>query len=112
MATNSNSSSVTSASGVSQGGVGNKKFSKGKFVKNQQGREKSCSFYGKTSHVVETCFRKHVFPLHFKKGQGSVINNTSSEDCDEEDELSHEESQPSPNFNLIKEQYQGLLALL
>ena len=100
----------TGASG-NQTGAGVKKSSKGKFVKNQQG-SKTCSFCGKIGHTVETCFRKHGFPPNFKKGQGSVVNNVTSDECDEEDEVSHEEAQPSSGFSLTKEQYQGLLALL
>ena len=94
-----------------QSGVGVKKTNKGKFVKTQQGT-KTCSFCGKSGHTVETCFRKHGFPPNFKKGQGSAANAVSSDDCDEEDEVSHEEAQPSSGFSLTKEQYQGLLALL
>ena len=40
------------------------------------------------------------------------MTNVTSDDCDEEDEVSHKEAQPSSSFNLTKEQYQGLVALL
>ena len=102
---------MNNSSGVAQNGVGSKKVSKGKFVKGQQSG-KTCSHYGKTGYTMETCFKKHDFPP-FKKGQGYFVNNVSFEDCDEEDDSSHEESQPvSHGFSLMKEQYQGLLALL
>jgi len=27
---------------------------------------KFCSYYGKTWHTIDTCYRKHDFPPHFK----------------------------------------------
>ena len=97
-----NSALVNSVGVLSQPSARHKKSGKGKFVKRQH-IAKSCSFCDKSVHTMETCFRKHGFPPYFKKGQGLTINNISFEDCDQEDETSHEESHPASNFSLTKE---------
>ena len=71
---------------VAGGSNQNKKFMKGKFVKGQQ----NGSFCNKTGHTMDTCFKKHGYPPHFKKG--SAINQISSDECEEE-ELPDEEPQ-------------------
>ena len=70
-----------------------------------------CSHCGKSGHTVDTCFKTHGFPPNFKKGHGLAANCVSSDASDGEDQGS-EEAQPVSNFNLTKEQYHGLLALL
>ena len=75
---------------VAGGSNQNKKFVKGKLVKGQQNGGKVSSFCNKTGHTVDTCFKKHGYPPHFKKG--SVINQVSSDECEEE-ELPDEEPQ-------------------
>lgn len=47
-----------------------KNVAKGQYSKGQKGSGKVCSFYGKSGHTVDTCFKKHSFPLNFKKGKG------------------------------------------
>ena len=61
-----------------------KKLVKGKFVKGQQNGGKTCSHCKKSGHTIDTCFRKHDFPFHFKKGQGSTVNNIASNDYENE----------------------------
>ena len=86
-----------------------KKLVKGKFVKGQQNGGKLCNFCNKTSHRVDTCFKKHGYPPHFKKGY--AVNHVSSDDYENE-ELPNEESQQTTNFFLIKDQFEGLMAML
>ena len=76
---------------MAQTSARNTKSGKGEFVKGQQG-VKSCSFCGKSGHNIYIYIYMYGFPPHFKKGQGSTINNISFEDCDQEDKSSHEES--------------------
>ena len=66
---------------------------------------KLCSFCGKSGHTVDTCFKKHGFPPHYKKGQGAAVNNITS-DASEIEDNSVEEAQTVPNLGLTKEQYQ------
>ena len=61
---------------------------KGKPVKGQQNGGKMCSFCNKPSHTVDTCFKKHGYPPHFKKG--SAINHVSSNECDNAEILDEE----------------------
>ncbi|XP_072056220.1 uncharacterized protein [Arachis hypogaea] len=40
-----------------------------------RGSSKQCSYYGKTGHLVDVCYKKHGMPPHFKQGGTSFINN-------------------------------------
>ncbi|XP_057730046.1 uncharacterized protein LOC130945330 [Arachis stenosperma] len=40
-----------------------------------KGTSKQCSYYGKTDHLVDVCYKKHGMPPHFKQGGTSFINN-------------------------------------
>ena len=79
-----------------------KKTNKGKFTKGQSNGGKVCSHYKENGHTADTCFKKHDFPPHFKKGQGYTINQVSSDDCDSEEQANEEVQQPS-NFSLTKD---------
>ena len=97
--------------GFNSGMNSQKKFVKGKQIKNQSGATRMCSHCGKSGHTVDQCFKKHGFPPNFKKGHGSAANCVSSDVVDEEDQPAGETPTAS-NFSLTKDQYQSLLALL
>ena len=100
---------TTTANNRGNGAFG-KRPSKGKSAKGGQS-PKLCSFYGKAGYTVDTCFKKHGFPHHFKKGVNAVQTDAlASDECDDEAEQVGE-AQPSPNISLTQEQYQCLLAL-
>ena len=65
-------------------------------------------FCGKTSHTVDTCFKKHGFPSNYKKGYTTVNNisstvNDEEEEDDEEEDSTSEEVQLTSSFGLTKE---------
>ncbi|XP_057730885.1 uncharacterized protein LOC130946232 [Arachis stenosperma] len=43
---------------------------------------KQCSHCGKNGHLIDTCYKKHGFPPHFKNG-GASINNLVAEESDD-----------------------------
>ena len=48
--------------------IANKKSScKGKFVKGPSNGGKTYNFCNRNGQMVETCFKKHNFPPHYKK---------------------------------------------
>jgi len=68
---------------------------------------KVCSHYGKTGHVIDTCYRKYGFPPQFNFKNHKV-------DCNN-NQQNHEGSRSevhSQQIGFILEQYQTLLALL
>jgi len=76
---------------------------------------KVCSFCGKSNQIVDTCFKKYGFPLHYQ--QENIINNCTNVSGNEEDQIStnFEEDQndsTAEKFSLTFEQHKALLALL
>nr|KYP51705.1 hypothetical protein KK1_026473 [Cajanus cajan] len=60
---------------------------RGKGFAQNSGPKKICTYYGKTGHTIETCYRKHGFPPHFQKGNSSMVNNACSETTDLKEDL-------------------------
>jgi len=80
---------------------------------------KICSHYGKTGYTIDTCYKKHDFPPHFKfKNQNHdhghtdvVFQNTNFNNNEQNHEGSKSEVE-SQQIGFTLEQYQTLLALL
>jgi len=80
---------------------------------------KICSHCGKTGHTIDTCYKKHGFPPHFKfkklnhdhSHTNAVFHNTNFNNNKQNHEGSKFEVQ-SQQIGLTLEQYQTLLALL
>ena len=85
-------------------GNGAKGFGSEKFVKGQSNNNsgKICSFHGKTGHIVDSCFKKHRFPPHFKKNNNATsANNVTAPSEDGDNEVEQVEvSQLPPNISL------------
>ncbi|KAJ1426498.1 hypothetical protein SESBI_10242 [Sesbania bispinosa] len=80
---------------------------------------KVCRHCGKTGHTIDTCYRKHGFPPHFKfKNQGhdeslaNVVCQLDNPDDDEQDVGGLKANMQPQQFGFTAEQYQGLLSLL
>jgi len=81
---------------------------------------KICSHCEKTRHNIDTCYKKHVFPPHFKfKNQNhdqshtnAVFQNTDFYNNEQNHEGSNSEVEESQQLDFTPEQYQTLLALL
>jgi len=80
---------------------------------------KICSHCGRTVHTIDTCYKKHGFPPHFKfKNQNhdqshttdAVFQNTNFNNNDQNHEGSNSEVE-SQEIGFTPEQYQTLLAL-
>ncbi|XP_068461640.1 uncharacterized protein [Phaseolus vulgaris] len=80
---------------------------------------KICSHCGRTGHTIDTCYKKHGFPPHFKfKNQNhdqshtnAVFQNTNFNNNEQNHEGSRSEVE-SQQIGFTPEQYQTLLALL
>ena len=84
-------------------GNGAKGFGRGKTVKGQYNSNsgKVCSFCGKTGHTVDTCFKKHGFPPHFKRNSNAAsVNNVAATSEDGDDEVEQVEVSQPPNISL------------
>lgn len=88
--------------GFNSGVNHHKKFMKGNQAKNQSGASRMCSYYGKSGHILDQCFKKHGCPPNFKKGQGSAANCVSFDAIDEEDQPA-KIAPTAPNFSLTKD---------
>ena len=75
------------------GNVLGKKFVKYKFIKGQSSGGKMCGFCGKSSHTIDSCFKKHGFAPNFKEGNRGSSNSVSaiSNDCENEVEVEQED---------------------
>lgn len=59
-----------------------------RFYKGKNSGGKVCTYCGKTWHTIESCFRKHSFPLASKpKGYGSAVNNITGDGDDPDEKL-------------------------
>jgi len=80
---------------------------------------KVCSHCGRTGYTIDTCYKKHGFPPHFKfKNQNhdqNHVNAVSQNAYSNNDKQNHEGSKAeiqSQQISFTPEQYQTLLALL
>ena len=81
---------------------------------------KICSHCGRTRHTIDTCYKKHDFPPHFKfKNQNhdqshtnAVFQNTDFYNNEQNHEGSKSEVEESQQLDFTPEQYQTLLTLL
>lgn len=86
-----------------------------RFYKGKNSGGKVCTYCGKTWHTIESCFRKHSFPLASKpKGYGSAVNNITGDgdDPDEKLEGGYVSKKNSPVSGLANEECRTLLNLL
>jgi len=70
---------------------------------------------GKTGHTIDTCYRKHGFPSHFKFKNQNHANVVFHNAYSTNDKQNHEGSKSEVEFQQIgftPEQYQTLLTLL
>nr|KYP72603.1 hypothetical protein KK1_005199 [Cajanus cajan] len=93
---------------------------KGGRVNNGKGNNsKICSHCGKSGHTVDTCYKKHGFPPHFKftkqnqnKNKVYVNDSVHNDDADRKEFGLLKEHLGHQQFGFTEEQYQGLIALL
>ena len=73
-----------------------------------------CSYCGKTGHLVDTCYKKHGYPLTNKPRGGNVNNVTAEDDLDDNCSVasSHKELREDSCLSFTPEQHKALLALL
>lgn len=89
-----------------------------RYIKGKHYGSKGCTYCGRTSHTVETCFRKHGFPPGSKMKNYSLnVNNTVCEGKEMEDNNGSyidKDSTPrdSPVTGLSNEECRTLLNLL
>ena len=67
--------------GRGRGSRGASHSSRGRTFRGRDQSSKTCSFCGKTGHLVDMCYKKHKYPPHLK--QRSANNFTTSEDFDD-----------------------------
>lgn len=45
-----------------------------------RGKRKICTYCNKVGHMVDTCYKKHSYPLHYKKSASNFVTNQEIED--------------------------------
>lgn len=48
-----------------------------------QSSNKICSFCRKSSHIVDTCYKKHGYPTHLKQKSAAINHVTTKDEIDE-----------------------------
>ena len=72
---------------------------------------KVCSFYGKVGHLVDSCYKKHGYPLHLKSKAAN--NYTIGDDLDDTSSLiSQKEVDETIDLAFTLEQRRAILALI
>ncbi|XP_020225129.1 uncharacterized protein LOC109807015 [Cajanus cajan] len=105
--------------GVAFGASGKGNITQNKGSYGRGNNTKVCSHCGKVGHTIDTCYRKHGFPPHFKfKNQNhdlslaNAVSQVDNPDDDEQDVAGPKANMQSQQFGFTIEQYQGLLTLL
>jgi len=96
---------------------GQRQFGRGignSFQGRGRGNLRLCSFYNRTNHTIETCYKKHGYPPNWGRGGGNSFANANFVEC-EDVEFKGSTSIGKNDENgmmLTKDQYQNLIALL
>jgi len=97
---------------------GQKQFGRGSGNNSYKGRGRGngryCTFCERTNHIVDTCYKKHVYPSNWGRGGGNAYANMVDGDDAENKELfaSSSRNEESARITLTKDQYQNLMSLL
>jgi len=96
---------------------GQRQFGRGRgngFQGRGRGNLRVCSLCNRTNHTVETCYKKHGYPLNWGRGEGNSFANANLVEC-EDTEVNRSTSIGKNDENgmmLTKDQYQNLITLL